>query len=117
MAKRQDYFWLLSQQGRLAAERCWAPAADIYRTPRGWLVKVEIAGVYPDDVEVELNGRDLVVRGARRDMDTSQCVECYQMELIYSHFERRIALPGEVQGGKLDCEFVNGLLLIRLTDV
>ena len=116
MAKRQDYFWLLSQQGRLAAERCWAPSADIYRTPRGWLVKVEVAGVHPDDVEVVLNGRDLFVRGVRRDTDTTQCVECYQMELVYSHFERRITLPREVLGNELDCEFVNGLLLIRLVD-
>lgn len=116
MTKRQDYFWLLSQQGRLAAERCWAPAADIYRTSRGWLVKVEIAGVHPDDVEVELNGRDLCVRGVRRDTDTTQCVECYQMELVYSHFERKIAMPRDILRGEVDCEFVNGLLMIRLVD-
>lgn len=101
----------------MAAEKCWTPAADIYRTRGGWLVKLEVAGVQPDDVEVEVSGRALMIRGVRRDIDTSQCVECYQMELVYSHFERRIELPREVQNGGFDCEFVNGLLLVKLVDV
>ncbi|MBI4469739.1 MAG: Hsp20/alpha crystallin family protein [Acidobacteria bacterium] len=117
MGRKQDYFWLLSNHGRLAAESCWTPAADIYRTRGGWLVKIEVAGVQPDDVDVEVSGRSLFVRGVRRDHDTSQAVECYQMELVYSHFERKIELPRDVLGDEIDCEFVNGLLLVKLLDL
>ena len=116
MAERRDFFWFVSQQGRRPTEDCWVPSADVYRTPKGWLVKVELPGVQPEDVEVELVGRELCVRGDRRDTDTKQCVECYQMELIYTSFERRILLPRDLGNTELDCEFANGLLLIRLIE-
>ena len=42
----------------------WQPAVDIYQTPVGWLVKVDLAGVRPDDVTVELRGRIILIRKA-----------------------------------------------------
>ncbi len=117
MAERRDLIWFLSQQGQRAEDECWIPSADVYRTPSGWLVKVELPGVQPDEVEVELVGRELSVRGVRRDMDTKHCVECFQMELIYSRFERKILLPRDLGNTEVDCEFANGLLLIRLVNL
>ena len=36
--------------------RLWYPAADVYETPDGWLVKVELAGVSAEDVEIGIHG-------------------------------------------------------------
>ena len=41
----------------------WRPATDVYRTPDGWLVKFELAGVSPEDVELTARGRALRIRG------------------------------------------------------
>src|SRR5262249_44515665 len=35
-----------------ALEETWQPRADVYRMPDGWLVKLELAGVRPDDVQL-----------------------------------------------------------------
>ena len=53
------------------SERHWTPAADVYRTREGWLVKVDLAGVSPDEVEITVAGRSLVVAGIRRDAHCS----------------------------------------------
>jgi len=41
----------------------WCPPADIYRTTDGWLLKLELAGVRPEDIEVEAAGQRLRVDG------------------------------------------------------
>ena len=37
------------------AERLWYPAADVYQTPEGWVVKVELAGVFNDEIKIGWN--------------------------------------------------------------
>lgn len=76
-------------------ERGWSPAVDVYVSEDGgeWLVKVDAAGVSPRDVDVRVEGRELVVRGARRDALVHEGYRVHQMEISYSEFERRISLP------------------------
>ncbi len=113
MAERRDLLWLL-MRGERAPEMVWSPAADVYRTSYGWLVKVELAGVNPADVEILLEGADLHIRGVRRDMDLAECLECYQMELVYSRFERVVSFPRIVNPRRIETDYLNGLLIIRL---
>ena len=47
----------------------WNPAADVYRTRDGWFVKMELAGVEPDELEVTIVGDTL--RVARRSRSSS----------------------------------------------
>jgi HSP20 family protein len=51
----------------LGGETCWRPAADIYRTRTGWLIKYDVAGVKPDEIEVTVRGSQVIIRGVRRD--------------------------------------------------
>ncbi len=113
MAERKSLLWLLARPGQ-APEMAWIPAADVYRTSYGWLVKVELAGVSPEDLEISFEGADLRIRGIRRDMELEECLECYQMELVYSRFERIVSLPPHVSPRRIETEYLNGLLLIRL---
>jgi len=113
MAERRDLLWLL-MRGEGAPEMAWIPAADVYRTPYGWLVKVELAGVNLEDVEIRLDGADLRIRGVRRDMELGECLECYQMELVYSRFERVVSFPRIVNPRRIETDYLNGLLIIRL---
>jgi HSP20 family protein len=96
------------------AKPSWQPAADLYRLPTGWLVKLELAGVHPDDVQLTLHGRTLVVSGRRRD----HCLEdgCRQsrMEIQYGRFEREIELPGDWTHATIETHFEHGMMLIRI---
>ena len=62
------YFqFLQSSSGARPSGKLWYPAADVYQTPEGWLVKVELAGVSAEDIEIEVEGRTLYIAGTRRD--------------------------------------------------
>jgi HSP20 family protein len=98
------------------AERApqWQPATDLYVTPDGWLVKLELAGVYPDDVELALIGRTLRVRGRRRDCCAQPGCRLAHMEIAYSRFERVVELPGDLHRARIVTEFRHGMLLVRI---
>jgi HSP20 family protein len=102
------------QQVEAGQKTDWRPATDIYRVPGGWLVKMELAGVEPADVNLTLRGRTLVVRGRRR--DCCQEADCRQlhMEISYSAFEREIELPADWNRVGLETNFRNGMLHIHL---
>ncbi len=53
--------------GSACGEVPWVPAADVYRTRRGWLVKYDLAGVRPEEIELTADGQTLTIRGVRRD--------------------------------------------------
>jgi HSP20 family protein len=92
----------------------WSPPADIYRIAHGWLVKVDLAGVRSDEIDLHVAGRCLTIRGARRDWSISECQHSYSMEISYSRFERSIDLPVELDGAAISTEFRDGMLLVRL---
>lgn len=92
----------------------WQPNTDIYRTNWGWLVKLDLAGVRPDEVELVLRGNRLTVRGIRRDYALEDCCQCYQMEISYSRFERTIVLPADLARAHIDAEHRHGMLLVRI---
>lgn len=96
------------------SERHWTPAADVYRTRDGWLVKVDLAGVSPDEVEITVAGRVLAVAGIRRDANCSETVAYHQIEITYSRFEKTLRFPCEIEGARVERAYRDGLLIIRL---
>jgi len=95
-------------------EACWQPPVDVYQTRNGWLVKCDLAGVRPEDVHVHIDGRRLTVQGTRRDSCTEEDCCCYRMEISYSHFERTIELPTDLERARITTEYQYGLLLVRI---
>lgn len=93
----------------------WQPAVDAYRTARGWLLKYELAGVAPSEVEVVLQGRTVTVRGLRRDVRIEETQQSYSMEISYNRFERALELPCEMNTMDVATQYHDGMLLVRLT--
>lgn len=101
----------------LVSEHLWYPAADVYQTPDGWVVKVELAGVLPDEIEIEVEGNSLCIAGCRRDRSCVSGVSYQQMEITYSNFEKTLRFPEPIEGVKVEHAFENGLLIITLRKV
>lgn len=107
---------LLDSSGAGGHRTQWAPPVDIYRTSDGWLLKFDLAGVRPADFELEASGCRLTVRGVRRDWIVEELGPCsaYSMEIAYSGFERSLELPCELDAMKIDTQYRDGMLLVRL---
>lgn len=92
--------------------RLWNPAADVYRVPDGWVVKVDLAGVCNDELEVALNNSVLTIRGCRRDTYYREGFVYQQMEITYSRFEKSIQFPAPVEGATVRRDYRDGFLII-----
>jgi HSP20 family protein len=91
----------------------WQPAVDIYRISWGWILKIELAGVRLDDVQVRVNQRSIVISGARRDWVLEGC-SYYSMEISYSRFQRTVELPDDLTTAKIRLDYRDGILFVRI---
>ena len=116
MAKSVNrYFHLLTQSRSVSMSgRLWNPAADVYRAPDGWIVKVDLAGVAEDDLEIVADDNTLRISGARRDTSFGEDVICQQLEITYSRFEKTLHFPCSIAGATLLRDYRDGLLIIQL---
>ena len=94
--------------------RLWNPAADVYRTEHGWLVKVDLAGICTEDLEIVLNSTHLRISGCRRDTIYKEGFTYQQMEITYSRFEKVIQFPTELGTASLEHHYNDGFLIIDL---
>ena len=80
MAVRSSYY-LATAAPR--PETAWRPSVDVYRGEAGWLVKCDLAGVRPQDIETTIRGRKLTISGIRRDMHLVEGHRAYSLEITY----------------------------------
>ena len=97
-------------------QNSWTPNTDVYETPQHLIVKMELAGIRKDDLEITLHDRLLAVRGYRKDTCPHRRGRCSfrQMEIDYGYFERRIIVPALVDAASAQAHFHNGILHIEL---
>jgi HSP20 family protein len=108
------YFLSHGPRGSRPSGRLWCPAADVYRTNDGWLVKVDLAGIRPADVEISVDGPMLRISGLRRDSFCGEGVSHYQLEITYSRFEKMIQFPNSIEHAAVTRDYSDGLLILRL---
>lgn len=94
--------------------RLWNPAADVYRSAEGWVVKVDLAGVCTEELEVEIRDSILSIRGCRRDTHYRDGFVYQQMEITYSRFEKSIEFPSPIEGAKIRQDYRDGFLIIEV---
>ena len=94
--------------------RLWSPAADVYRTSDGWIVKVDLAGIQSQDVEIKISGPMLHISGLRRDSFCGEGISHYQLEITYSRFLKTIQFPSSIEHASIARDYTDGLLILHL---
>jgi HSP20 family protein len=94
--------------------RLWNPAADVYHVADGWVVKVDVAGICSDELEIELRDSVLTLRGCRRDTHYREGFIYHRMEITYSRFEKSIEFPDRIEGASVKRDYRDGFLIINL---
>jgi len=106
--------WSLYWNPEQEAAEVWQPPVDVYRSRNGWLLKFDLAGVRPEDVQVRIAGSRITISGVRRDWILEQGYTYHSMEISYNRFERTIELPGDFTNAEFGLEAKDGLLLVRM---
>jgi HSP20 family protein len=110
---------------RIASRRPWTaelpelkktfsmvPAIETYldKEARKYVCRVTLPGVELKDVEVQVHGELLTIRGERKIAREKKELQYFEEEIAYGKFERILPLPEGVVTEKLTAEFTNGVL-------
>jgi HSP20 family protein len=91
-----------------------APRVDLIDREDELLVRAEVPGVEKKDLEVDLSGQMLTIRGERRREEKKEEGEYFRSEIARGSFSRTLRLPEEVDFEKARAEFADGMLEIHL---
>jgi HSP20 family protein len=90
------------------------PPLDVYESSDELCVEVEIPGVNPDDVKVEVIGRTLMITGKKKDQLVNKGVRYIRMERGFGKFTRELDIPERFNLDKVEAKFVDGVLKVRI---
>ena len=110
----RDFSLIRGDRRVVPSGRLWNPAADVYRCPEGWVVKVDLAGICSDELEIELRDSTLSIRGCRKDTHYRDGFVYQQMEITYSRFEKSILFPTRIEGASIAHNYSDGFLIINV---
>ncbi len=92
----------------------WAPAVDIFEQEDRIVLKAELPGLDPKDVDIRVENNTLTLRGERRVENEVKQEDYRRVERSYGTFSRSFTLPSVVDLEHIKAEFQNGVLNLTL---
>lgn len=86
---------------------------DVFELPDAFLLSLSLPGVRPDDVDVTVAGRVMIVSGERSTAIPEGAV-AHLLESNRGRFERRVRLPANAEVEGMRIEMADGELLVRI---
>ncbi|HXG63645.1 MAG TPA: Hsp20/alpha crystallin family protein [Blastocatellia bacterium] len=102
---------------RLSKVPTWTPPAEVYETPKEYVVNVELAGLTAEDVNIHQINNILIVRGTRRFRRASEDAQYHSTERVYGTFERLFPIPNYVRADDPEISFADGICEITLPKI
>jgi HSP20 family protein len=107
-----DLFAQDGDSGFYAQPGMATPAMDVRRADGKLEITAELPGVREDDIDLSIEDGVLILRGEKKTSRSDD--ESGYSERSYGTFERRIALPGDIDEEKCSADFSDGVLTITL---
>jgi HSP20 family protein len=92
----------------------WAPSVDISESSEEFVIKAEIPGVNKDDVKVSIDDGVVSIQGERKQEKEEKDKKFHRVERSYGSFLRTFSLPSNIDDAKVQAQFKDGLLTVRL---
>ena len=101
------------QQGETPSR--WAPALDALQEDGDIVVRAELPGVKPEDVDITLHNGVLTISGERKAEKRREGSGYYVRERRYGSFRRSMTLPQGVDESSISARFDGGVLEVRVS--
>ena len=92
----------------------WLPSVDVSETKNDVVVKAELPGMDPKDIEVTLSDGHLMIKGQKKHEKEEKDEDYHFVERSYGSFVRAVHLPKEVKHDKISASYKNGVLKVVL---
>src|SRR5690349_17750472 len=107
----------LAATGARAPQSGWVPSAEVVRNGDDAVVRLEVPGLKPDDISVEVNDGRLVVSGERRDERSEDKDGRSVREIRYGSFRRSFGLPAGTGQDAVSASYDAGVLTVKVAGV
>jgi HSP20 family protein len=108
----EDFFGAPLTLGENGGE--WGPAVDLLETADTFVLKAEVPGIQPKEVEVTVNENLVTLRGERKEEKEEKGKSWHRIESRHGSFSRTIHLPLPVDGARAEAEAKDGILTITV---
>ena len=95
-------------------QESWLPAVDVFDTKEAVVLKAELAGMDPDEIQIEVEDNVLTIKGERTLEDKVDEERYYRVERRFGSFQRSLALPQGVKADDIQAGYEDGILTVRV---
>jgi HSP20 family protein len=102
---------------RNKSEATWMPAMELADTGDNFVLKAQLPGIDPKDVDVQVTPEAISISGERRYENTDAKSGYVRSEFRYGKFHRVLPLPAHIQNDSVQAEYKDGILMLTLPKV
>ncbi len=95
-------------------EKAGSPPIDVYDSDNEVLVKADMPGLTKEEIDVSIHDNILTIKGEKKRENDVHKEGYYKSERFYGSFSRSIQLPAEVKHDKVNANYENGVLELKL---
>jgi HSP20 family protein len=103
-----DSWWARPFEGRMA------PAVESFVRDDHLVIRVDLPGIDPKDVELSVEGNHLTIRGERKGRSEKNESDRLYREVSYGRFERTLALPAAIDAESVEATYRDGVLEVTM---
>ncbi len=92
-------------------------AVDVIETPNEIIIRSAIAGVKPEDIDINVTTDLVTIRGSRTEKKKHRSATIHYSECFWGAFSRSVILPAHVQPSDAKAEFEHGVLTLTIPKV
>ena len=92
----------------------WAPAVDIHETDQAIVLKADLPGLTPNEVDIRIEDNTLYLKGERKFEKEMKEENYHRIERSYGAFSRSFILPRTVSADKISADYKDGVLNITM---
>ena len=99
------------------SEAAWMPALELVDAGDNFVLKAQLPGIDPKDIDVQVSREAISISGERRYENTDEKPGCVRSEFRYGKFHRVLTLPARIQNDSVQAECKDGILTLTLPKV
>jgi HSP20 family protein len=99
------------------SETAWMPALELVDAGDNFVLKAQLPGIDPKDIDVQVTREAISISGERRYENTEEKPGYVRSEFRYGKFHRTLPLPAHIQNDSVQAEYKDGILTLTLPKV
>ena len=105
---------VFEESGGNDAPRLWAPVVDVAETEHEIVLQAELPGMKKDDIDIQLTGDTLTLRGERKQQAAQRGEHFHRIERQYGAWQRSFQIEVPIDAERVAASYEEGVLTLRL---